>query len=384
MKFSILLPTRDRLELLRLAVESVRIQEDADWEIVISDNRSAADVAGYVAALDDARVQYMRTPALLPVTDNWNAALERSRGDYVIMLGDDDALMRGCLGEARRLIGEFGQPDALYAQALQYAYPGVIPGHAQGFVQIGYNAFLGDARAPFRLPRATALEMVRSALAFRIRYGYNMQHFVFSRRLVEALADKGPFFQSPYPDYYAANAILLGAASVVATPRPLVMIGVSPKSFGYYYANRREGEGVAFLQNDAPQAQRARLRHVLVPGSDMNDSWLCAMEALAANFPAEGLRVDHARYRLLQFNALLRQHGRRGIVMVLRHMRFSEMLRYAPLLLAYLAAWLLPPAQRRRAQESLRAGLSAYPRFDLGRRTVPWRDILEAVRGYVG
>ena len=38
MKFSVLLPTRNRLEYLRFAVESVLRQDDPGWELVISDN----------------------------------------------------------------------------------------------------------------------------------------------------------------------------------------------------------------------------------------------------------------------------------------------------------------------------------------------------------
>ena len=102
MKFSILLPTRERLELLRHAVESVRLQDDADWEVVISDNASSQDVAGYVASLGDVRVRYSRTDKLLPVTENWNRALEMSQGEYLIMLGDDDALLPGCLAARAR------------------------------------------------------------------------------------------------------------------------------------------------------------------------------------------------------------------------------------------------------------------------------------------
>lgn len=383
MKFSVLLPTRNRLELLRLAVESVRQQNFADWEIVISDNASEQDIAGYVASCGDERIRYFRTERLLPVTENWNAALERSSGDYLIMLGDDDGLMHGCLARAHRLIGDWEGPDAIYTEALQFAYPGVIPGHENGFVQSGYNAFMQEKVLPFRLARETALEMVHASLAFRIRYGFNMQHFIFSRRLVDALRPRGPFFQSPYPDYYAANAILLAAASIVVNPQPLVMIGISPKSFGFYYFNRREGEGVEFLQNVASAEVRDRMRGTMIPGTNMNDSWLCAMETLAQNFrDFAGLRVDYRRYRLLQYFALLKAEGRRGIPRVLRHMRLWEMVLYAPAVLLYGAAFVLPPALRRRAQETLRASFSAFPRFDPRRETVPCSDILEAIRHY--
>ena len=379
MKFSILLPTRERLELLRHAVESVRVQDDADWEVVISDNASSQDVAGYVASLGDARVRYSRTDQLLPVTQNWNRALEASRGEYLIMLGDDDALLPRCLSRARALLAQWRDPDLVYTQALQYAYPGVVPGAAEGFVQVGYNAFLAQgATRPFVLAPETAHTMVREAMRFRIRYGFNAQHFIFSRRLVEALGTKGPFFQSPYPDYYAANAMLLAARNIVANPEPLVLIGISPKSFGFYHHNRREGEGVDFLQNFPSPEMRARLAPTWVPGSNMNDSWLCAMETLAMNFPERALSVNYRRYRLLQYQATIREHGLRA---ALRHVRWWEPLLYAPAVLAFGFAYLLPRGLRSRVQDKVKAMFSAYPRFDAQRRTVPYRDILEAARG---
>jgi glycosyltransferase involved in cell wall biosynthesis len=385
MKFSVLLPTRNRLDLLRLAIESVRLQDYSEWEIVVSDNASADDVCAYVASLRDPRILCHRTECLLPVTDNWNAALDRSMGDYLIMLGDDDGLMQGCLARANALVEEWNRPDAIYTEACQYTYPGVISGHPDGFIQFGYNAFLQGATGPFRLPRETALEMVRAAASFRIRYGYNMQHFIFSRKLVERLRPKGPFFQSPYPDYYAANAILLSAESIVANPTPLVMIGISPKSFGYYYYNKRESEGVAFLQNLASGETRDRLQDILVPGSNMNDSWLFAMEKLAQNFCNETpLQVDYARYRLLQFNACLRTKSWRGIASVLWHARAGEIVHYGALVARYAAAYLLPPSRRRQIHEAIRASMSAFPRFDLRRRAVPQRDLLEAIRHYEG
>ncbi len=95
MKFSVLLPTRNRLDLLSYAIETVRRQDYSDWEIIVSDNFSEEDIAGYVRSIDDSRIKYCRTDKFVPVTDNWNNALAKSDGDYVIMLGDDDCLMKG-------------------------------------------------------------------------------------------------------------------------------------------------------------------------------------------------------------------------------------------------------------------------------------------------
>ena len=86
MKFSVLLPTRNRLEYLRYAVETVRRQDYDNWEIIVSDNDSAEDIRGFVDALADDRIVYLRTGSFVPVTENWNNALSHSTGDYVVML----------------------------------------------------------------------------------------------------------------------------------------------------------------------------------------------------------------------------------------------------------------------------------------------------------
>lgn len=127
MKFSVLLPTRNRLALLRYAVESVRQQDYDDWEIIVSDNFSEEDIGGYVRGLGDPRIKHFRTEKSLPVTANWNNALEQSNGDYVIMLGDDDCLMPGYFTRVRQLAEAHGNPDLIYSSGYVYAYPGVMP-----------------------------------------------------------------------------------------------------------------------------------------------------------------------------------------------------------------------------------------------------------------
>ena len=80
MKFSVLLPTRNRLEYLRYAIETVLRQDYQNWEVIVSDNCSEDDIAGYVASLNDPRICYVRTDTFVPVTDNWNNALRLSTG----------------------------------------------------------------------------------------------------------------------------------------------------------------------------------------------------------------------------------------------------------------------------------------------------------------
>jgi glycosyltransferase involved in cell wall biosynthesis len=301
-KFSVLLPTRNRLEFLRHAVESVRRQDYADWELVISDNCSEDDIAGYVRTLDDPRIVYVRTNTFVPVTDNWNNALAHSTGDYVVMLGDDDALLHTHLSTTAELIERFEAPDVVYTGAYLYAYPGVMPDAPGGFLQpYGYAEFLRGREEPFVLSPADARRMVEDFFDFRVSYGFNMQFSVVSRALIDRLALKGPFYQSPFPDYYASNVMFLTARRIVACPRPLVVIGVTPKSYGFYHANGQEAGGMAFLNGSADPGQARRMRRTLLPGTNINTSWLFSLETMRANFAADELpRTNYQRYRWLQ------------------------------------------------------------------------------------
>jgi glycosyltransferase involved in cell wall biosynthesis len=288
---SILLPTRNRLEFLRYAIETVLRQDDPDWEIVVSDNDSEDDIAGHVATLRDERVRYVRTPQFVPVTDNWNNALEHSGGRYVVMLGDDDGLMPGYVRRVRELIDRFREPDVIYQGAWLYAYPGVDPAEASGYLQpYGYAEFMRGAAEPFVLDREARRRMVRAAMGFRVRYGFNMQFSTVSRALIDRLAPQGPFFQSAFPDYYATNVAFLTAAE----PRPLVAIGVTPKSYGFFHMNDREEAGKSFLGGQATAP---------IPGSNINAGWLSALEAIADRYP-ELVPAQPARRRFRFLQAL--------------------------------------------------------------------------------
>jgi glycosyltransferase involved in cell wall biosynthesis/2-polyprenyl-3-methyl-5-hydroxy-6-metoxy-1,4-benzoquinol methylase len=304
---SVLLPTHDRLEYLRYAVESVRRQDDEDWEIVVSDNDSREDVEGFVAGLGDERIRYVRTQGFVPVTENWNNALRHSRGEYVVMLGDDDALLPGYGSSLRELIGRFERPEVIYTGALLFAYPGVLPDGPEGYVRSGSSApfFAGagtGAAEPHRLDPAQAHALVADAMALRATYGFNMQYVAVARAAIDELAGDGDFYRSPFPDFYAMNLLFARARTIVIDPRPRVVIGITKRSYGYLHFNQREAEALALLNNDATDPDiRRDLEDELVPGTNLNTGWLLAMEALHRRLgsPAE-LRPDYRRYRRLQ------------------------------------------------------------------------------------
>jgi glycosyltransferase involved in cell wall biosynthesis len=308
LKFSILLPTRDRLEYLRYAVETVTRQDYADWELIVSDNCSVDDVSGFIAGLADPRIKYLRTDESVPVTENWNKALDASSGEYVLMLGDDDGLMPGYFQKIDQIVAEFGEPDVIYSPALLLAYPGVIPGHEAGYVhRMGCATFFDGLEEPRLLEPDVARDLVRASMELRLRFDFNMQLFTIRRSAIEALRRAGRFFHSPFPDYYAANLLFLRSKRIVIYPDPLAVVGITPKSYGFFHFNKREREGIEFLKNMSGERNRD-LERVILPGNRMNTCWLLAMETLADLDGTPGFAPSRRRYRLLQAADSLRRH----------------------------------------------------------------------------
>ena len=108
--------------------------------------------------------------------------------------------------------------------------------------------------------------------------------------------------RSPYPDFYAMNLVFARAPRIAIDPVARVVIGITPASHGYLYFNHRESDAMALLNTAAVDPEiRRDLAHVLRPGTNMNTSWLLAMEALWRRLgsPAD-MRPDYDRYQRLQ------------------------------------------------------------------------------------
>ena len=388
MKFSILLPTRNRVRYLELAMQTVLRQDYADWEIIVSDNDSEEDVAGLCRSLDDDRVKYVRTREFIPVTDNWNNALAHSSGDYVIMLGDDDGLLRGHLSTMARLISQFDAPDLIYTGAYIYAYPGVLPEYPDGYLRRNSNP-LFPSDEPFWLNPTQGRELVKQAMRLRMPVTFNMQHSVISRVFIDSLAVRGPFFQSPYPDFYATNVALLKARRLLVFQRPMVTIGITPRSYGFFHFNKDEKGGMEFLKN-APDAESAsRLAHVILPGNKNNTSWLLAMVALEANYGREsGVRVDYRRYRLLQLIYAYKNYyqDRRlsasEFAEVARLMRPVERVLYGlPMRALFSTLRLIPVGVQRWIISRLRGAIGQYSGLGVIQHRESFRSVLDVFEG---
>ena len=85
--YSILLPTKNRSQLVDVAIRSILQQDFTDLEIIICDNDDTDATGQVVGKYEDSRVKYIRTGGLSMI-ENWTQALGHASGEYVTVLED--------------------------------------------------------------------------------------------------------------------------------------------------------------------------------------------------------------------------------------------------------------------------------------------------------
>ncbi len=87
------IPTYNRaLGYFRETLESALAQTYPDIEIIVADNGSTDHTPDLVASYQDKRIRYFRQERNIDPNDNFNFCLRQARGDYFLLLHDDDLI----------------------------------------------------------------------------------------------------------------------------------------------------------------------------------------------------------------------------------------------------------------------------------------------------
>jgi glycosyltransferase involved in cell wall biosynthesis len=95
---TVVIPTRNRLPLLREAIASVERQTFPDWEAVVVDDDSSDGTPPWLDGLSDSRIRSFRLREHSERTVARNVGLREARGEIVVFLDDDDRLLPHALG----------------------------------------------------------------------------------------------------------------------------------------------------------------------------------------------------------------------------------------------------------------------------------------------
>ncbi|MBI2620131.1 MAG: glycosyltransferase family 2 protein [Ignavibacteriales bacterium] len=90
---SVILPTRNRSQLLSRAMKSVLAQTFPDFELIVIDEGSTDDTPRVVESFVDERIHSIRHEVFRGPGAARNAGVELSRGEYITFLDDDDEFL---------------------------------------------------------------------------------------------------------------------------------------------------------------------------------------------------------------------------------------------------------------------------------------------------
>jgi glycosyltransferase involved in cell wall biosynthesis len=308
MKYSVLLPTRNGGQFLRNCIESILSQGYDDFELVISDNANTDETPAIVGEYrDHPKVRTVRLDRPVSVTDNWNAAYAASSGDYILMMGDDDYLLPDYFTRMDALLERHAFPDCVLYNGYSFVAPGSVSDDPCSYFSPQHFAFGPDMQAEKELSRADQLAIIHDMFRWVPRIPLNMQTTLVAREAAELI--EGGFFQPPFPDHYALNAMLVMGCRWLFSAERFVVVGVSPKSFGHYVYSGKQEAGLKYLGIDQQFPGE-------LPGSPLFSGKYVWLQRLLERFPRElaAEKIDRPGYvRRQVYNWLLQKRfGRLG------------------------------------------------------------------------
>jgi glycosyltransferase involved in cell wall biosynthesis len=304
-RFSILLPTRNGGPFIADCIHSALQQDFDSFELVVSDNANEDATPDILKRVADPRMKVVRQPLVLPVHENWGATLALAAGDYFLMLGDDDYLMPGALKRLDSALLAAGNPDCMLINGYSYVAPRSINDDTASYWARFHHRYDASFVAG-ELSSGQRASIVRDMFRFRPRIPLNMQTTIFSRRAISHLVP--PVFREPFPDHYLLNALLISSGRWVYLPERLVIVGVSPKSFGHYFYGAQSGDGLKYLGIET------RAENML-PGNELLNGMYRWLLELKRNFPAElhGIEIARSAYLIRQIRFWLVQYRNKAI-----------------------------------------------------------------------
>jgi glycosyltransferase involved in cell wall biosynthesis len=107
--FSICVPTRNRFDTLEFCIKTLLHQDFENYEIIISDNSDVDnfDSKMVVENFNSTKIKYYKQSIVLSMTANYEFAVSKAIGEFIICIGDDDGIVINVLNRLYNFIHEY-------------------------------------------------------------------------------------------------------------------------------------------------------------------------------------------------------------------------------------------------------------------------------------
>lgn len=232
LKFSIIIPTRNRDDTLPFSIRTVLDQDFDDYELVVCDNCSSDNTKAVVDSFHSEKIVYIRSDVPLPMHENWELAVSKSNGKYLILFGDDDGLLPHALALLDKILSATTF-KAIAWERVYYSWPNITPEYFANrlMVPIEKKTYLIEGDWIIK-------EVAEGRRAYTLLP--MLYNSVIDRELVDVVIRKtGRIFRSVIPDIYSGFAFAYLAKDYLYINSPFTINGGSKKSNGanYFFNN---------------------------------------------------------------------------------------------------------------------------------------------------
>ncbi|MFK7746410.1 MAG: glycosyltransferase family 2 protein [Roseobacter sp.] len=310
MLVSVVIPTSDRGEYLRHCLAVALRISTPDVEIVVSDNASTDDTKDIIQSANSSRVRHIETGRRVSMRQNFEYALEESKGEYVVFIGDDDAILPGQFDGLSQILNTQA-PDALSWAAPLFVWPNPDNGgKSRGFRMVKNRAF----GLPEQIDVQERRHVMRVGALHKFQPAPGIYHACMSRSFIKdklAGAD-GTCFLARSPDTYMAMRALQVGGNFMHCRHPFSMHGRGAKSTGGSYASFGRNK-----RNDAPSTETRFEREVktdavkdAIPiAKSVNIDFLSTLETIKGHFPDPKMEVDYLSWYRTILNELAKKNA---------------------------------------------------------------------------
>jgi glycosyltransferase involved in cell wall biosynthesis len=292
LKFSVVVPTRERAATLRHCLRTCLDQNFDDYEVIVSDNGSSPATREVVDEIGSSKVRYFRTPRALSLSSSWDFAVSHAQGEYVLLIGDDDGLLPYGLCELDKLIRESGRKVIRWDAAF-YTWPNCALTGEGNYLRIPLGAETAEI---------DSFESINNVVSFAQLYTilpmiYNSA--IHRDVLAEIRTKTGRLFANRYADVYSGFSTAHVAGRYLSIDMPITVSGQSSASTGvaiFFFRNRSSVDRDFQDLNDRESlSKNERVPDLSVmPYTAVADSFLDAKRLLFPN--VDGLALDQKKF----------------------------------------------------------------------------------------
>ncbi len=239
---------------LHSTLQSILLQTFSDYEVIISDNDVEQSGRSVVESFRDPRFKYSANEANLGMKKSFNRSLERSSGEYIVMIADDDPVYPPMLQTLFDLQNEF-PGYGMYLGGCDWFCMDHKVGQLYNF-KVGTNSCLSNVHDIDYKYAYSPDEFLKQLFSFGI-----FPHYLWSTCIVrrEILISMGgvPEYGTPFLGDYAYLSTAGSNAGCVIINRSLGCQTLHSENFG-----RDQNDQIVVAATNFPQYLENKVSHL--------------------------------------------------------------------------------------------------------------------------